>query len=224
MATKLLGNVDLLGLNQFGENPGMNPIWGVAIGGGTAAITSLALQRSANPTGTAAQNADLIGFLVGLASGGALFSMKSTRHAAWGAFAGAFFASGLKWLEGALFGTPTPAAVAASVAAVTGTTPAALPAAAGVSGRLGLPMITPLNGGRLGLPMITPLNGGGLGLPSISNYPTTQGAIPGVAGPQLGRSGSTQPPVSLLGHQLAAGGPQISGLSARYGASLYGRQ
>ena len=219
--TKLLGNVDLLGLNEFGENPGMNPLFGVIIGGGVAGVTSLALSRSTNPTGTAAQNADLIGFLAGLASGGALYAMKSTRHAAWGAFAGAFLTSGLKWLENALFGVAPAAVVAAATAVTTGATPAPLKG-------FGLPMINPLNGARLGIPSITPLNGGGgFGLPSISATVAPQGAIPGVAGPQvsgsnLGRGGA-RPPVNLLGHQLAAGGPQISGLSSRYGATLYDR-
>ncbi len=208
--TKLLGNVDLLGLNEFGENPGMNPLYGVLIGGGVSAVTSMALSKG-NQASAATQNADLIGFLAGLASGGALFAMKSTRHAAWGAFAGAFLASGLKWLEGALFGS------------------SAAPGAP-VAGRgMGLPMINALNG-QMGLPMISALNGGGqMGLPSVSSTPHPQGTIPGVAGPQVSgfgaaRGGGARPPVNLLGHQLSAGGPNISGLSARYGATLYGRQ
>jgi hypothetical protein len=209
MTTKLLGNVDLLGLNQFGENPGMNPLYGVLIGGGVAGGTSLLLSRGA-PTSTATQNADLIGFLVGLASGGALYAMKSTRHAAFGALAGAFLASGLKWLEGALFGPSAPAG-------------------APVSGRgrgMGLPQINALNGG-FGLPQISALNGG-FGLPTATNLPQSQGTIPGVAGPQVSgfgaaRGGGARPPVNLLGQQLAAGGPNISGLSARYGATLYGQ-
>jgi hypothetical protein len=193
----LLGDVDLLGLNQFGENPGMNPLWGMVIGGSVSGITSTALSRTG---GTASRHADLIGFLAGLASGGALYSMKSTRHAAFGAFAGAFFAAGLKWLEGILFGSPavTPKPVAG----------------------MGLPMINPLNG--LGLPMINSLNG--LGLPSISQNIPPQGAIPGVAGPQVsGQFGANMPPVNLLGQQMSAGGPQVSGLSARYGATLMSR-
>src|SRR5262245_14670669 len=167
MAPKLLGNVDLLGLNSFGENPGLNPLWGVMIGGSVSGLTAAALSRG---TGKAAMHSDLIGLLAGIATGGVMWSMKSTRHAAFGAFAGAFFASGLKWLEGVLFGAPAmhPAAAAAA-------------AAAGTKG-IGLPMMQPLNGG-LGLPMMQPLNG--LGLPSIAPTIPPQGAIPGVAGPQV---------------------------------------
>lgn len=187
---KLLGNVDLLGLNNFGEPVGMNPLWGVTIGGGTSFATSMILSRTSK-----AAHADLIGFLAGLATGGVMYSMKSTRHAAFGAFAGAFFASGLKWLGNTLFGGGSKA----------------------VAG-MGLPMINALNG-QMGMPMINALNG--MGLPSVSNTPHPHGTIPGVAGPQMS-GGIGSPPISLLGQRLGAGGPQVSGLSARYGATLLG--
>lgn len=193
---KLLGSVDLLGLNSFGEPVGMNPLWGVAIGGGISGISSAVLSRSASAK-TAAR-ADLYGLLAGLAAGGVMYSMKSTRHAAFGAFAGAFFASGLKWLSGILFGSAKP-----------------------MAGRgVGLPTINALNGG-LGLPQINALNGGGgMGLPSMSNVVAPVGTIPGVAGPQVsGQFGA--PPVHLLGQRM--GGTTISGLSARYGATLLNR-
>jgi hypothetical protein len=190
---KLLGSVDLLGLNSFGENPGMNPLWGVAIGGGVSSVTSMAVARTGK-----AHHANLIGLLAGLATGGVMYSMKSTRHAAFGAFAGAFFASGIKWLEGVLFGSP---AVAKAVAGV------------------GIPQINALNG--LGMAQINALNGGQMGMASISRDSIPAGTIPGVAGPQVS-GGIGAPPVSLLGQRLGAGGPQVSGLSSRYGATLLG--
>jgi hypothetical protein len=193
---KLLGSVDLLGLNSFGENRGMNPLWGIAVGGGVSSVTQMVLARG---SGKAATQADLIGFLAGLGAGGVMWSMKSTRHAAFGAFAGAFFASGMKWLERVLFGS------------------AASKPVAGV----GYPAINALNG--LGYPAINALNGGGggMGYPAISRESIPAGTIPGVAGPQMS-GGIGQPPVSLLGQRLGAGGPQVSGLSARYGATLMG--
>ena len=194
---KLLGSVDLLGLNSFGQPVGMNPLWGMMIGGGVSSFTSMGLERMGS--GKAAAHADLIGFLAGIATGGAMYAMKSTRHAAFGAFAGAFFASGLKWLGRVLFGAPT--------------------AAKGTAG-IGMPQIQALNGGHLGLPQIQALNGAGLGMATASNVVAPQGTIPGVAGPQI--SGFGGPPVNLLGHRMGAGGPQVSGLSARYGATLLG--
>lgn len=190
---KLLGSVDLLGLNSFGEPVGMSPLFGMAIGGGVSGATSMILAR----TGKAAK-ADAYGFLAGLATSGVLYAMKATRHAAFGALAGAFFATGLRWLGGVLFGS-------ASVA--------------GVRGGVGLPMINALNGG-LGMPMINALNG--MGMPAISQVPPATGAIPGVAGPQIS-GGMGMPPINLLGQRMSAGGPQVSGLSARYGATLMSR-
>src|SRR5258706_2416238 len=97
---ELLGKVDLLGLNKYGVNPGMNPLWGVMIGGGTAGVTSLALARG---TGKAAQHADLIGLLAGLATRREVYSIESTRHAACGILALAFFSVGLHKSTGVLF-------------------------------------------------------------------------------------------------------------------------
>ena len=39
----LMGEVNLLGLNSLGENPGLNPFVGALIGGGTANLTSMAV-------------------------------------------------------------------------------------------------------------------------------------------------------------------------------------
>lgn len=193
---RLLGKVDLLGLNQYGQNPGMNPMWGFVIGGGTAGITSIAMRRLANT-----KHPELIGFGAGLAVSGAMYAMKSTRHAALASALAAFFASGLAWLERTVLGTMT----------------VAVPGQAGV----GFPAIRNLNG--LGIPMVRNLNG--LGIPQMS--PVTPPV--GVAGNQLASGGLSAPPVSLLGPQTAAGaalrsagGPAIHGLSSAYGATLMG--
>lgn len=196
---QLLGEVNLLGLNQYGQNPGMNPIFGMAIGGGTSAVTSLILRR------TGSKHAEGFGLLTGLAISGAMFAMKSTRHAAIASAIGAFFASGVAWLEKTLLGTAT----------------IAVPGTAGI----GVPNIRALNG--LGVPSVRALNG--LGVPSISPTVPPVGAIPGVAGNQLAAPGLSAPPVSLLGqtspqaaHLRNIGGPMAHGLSASYGATLLG--
>ena len=132
----MANSVDLLGLDQFGTNPGLNPIYGTLIGGGVAGVTSIALRHATS--GTPQKYADLFGFGVGLAAAGALYSMPSTRHAAFGALAGAFFASLFGFLEKQLMGAEAVAAATAPAAA------------AGV----GYPMIQ-----SLGIPQITALNG-----------------------------------------------------------------
>jgi len=230
----LMGEVSLLGLDEFGQNPGMNPLWGAAIGGGVAGITSITIQQT-QAGQPIAQDASFWGFMAGLGATGVLYAMKSTRHAAFGSALAAFFASGLPWLSQKLFGTlQVPAAAMATTTAPTtvpaGTTvvaPTAVPA--GTSG-VGMAKIQALNGGHgLGIPKVKYLNG--LGLPTIAPQPPAVGAIPGVAGPAFAGAqlGAARPPVSLLGSPTPAsrqvsllGGPPVHGLSAAYGATLLG--
>lgn len=210
---KMLGSVDLLGLNQHGMNPGLNPIWGAAIGGVTAGATSIALRHSGNASMMAYPEA--FGLLAGLAVSGGMYAMKSTRHAALGSAVGAFLASGLAWLERIVMGAPAVAQAAAVQAAVT---------SSGTKG-IGVPSIRALNG--LGIPAARPLNG--LGVPAVQARSTPAGTIPGVAGNQIANAGHSMPPVSLMGptspqaaHLLGIGGPSVHGLSAAYGATLLG--
>jgi hypothetical protein len=206
---KMLGSVDLLGLNNFGNPVGLSPIWGAAIGGTVAGGTAILLRHTAT---AGAKHPEAYGLLAGLAASGAMYAMKSTRHAAIGSALGAFLASGLALLERTLFATATVSAQNPAAASQT------------VAG-MGIPMINPLNG--LGIPQARALNG--LGLPMISPTPHAQGTIPGVAGNQLAGAGSSMPPVSLMGpmspqaaHLRGVGGPAVHGLSAAYGATLMG--
>jgi hypothetical protein len=208
-----LGKVDLLGLNSFGQNPGLSPIWGTMIGGGVAGLTTMAARHSG--TSKVADYAEGIGLAAGLAASGVMYAMKSTRHAAIGSLVGTFLAAGLAFLEKTLLGA----------AVVKGA--AALPAAAAeqVIKGLGIPAMRELNG--FGIPQVRELNG--MGIPMIAERTSPAGAIPGVAGNQLAGSGMSMPPVSLLGpmspqaqHLKGIGGPSVHGLSAAYGATLLG--
>jgi hypothetical protein len=51
---KYLGEINLLGLNEFGQNPGLNPLFGTLIGGGVSSLTSMVTAR----TGHAARRDD----------------------------------------------------------------------------------------------------------------------------------------------------------------------
>ena len=210
MAKKMLGNVDLLGLNHFGQNPGLNPIWGTLIGGGVAGITTMTVNHTM--TGKAQVNSDLIGLGGGLAVAGLMYAMPRTRHAALGAALGAFLVSGLKWLERVLFGTvqlpASTAAVASQVAA-----------GAGVQG-LGIATTR-----QLGIATTRALNGRGMGISTTANVPHARGTIPGVAGLRLGNGA---PPVSLMGRPSQGsaqvklmGGPAIHGIAGAYGATHF---
>lgn len=207
--SRSLGKVDLLGLNQYGQNPGLNPIWGTLIGGGVAGATTIIARHSGGAPGKYAEG---VGLGAGLATAGLMYAMKSTRHAALGAALGAGLAAGIALLEKLLLGTVT--APAAAVA----------PAAGGTAG-FGIPQMRDLNG--LGIPMARNLNG--LGVPMISDRSSPVGTIPGVAGNQLSNPGQSMPPVSLLGalspqasHLRGIGGPAVHGLSSAYGATLLG--
>lgn len=198
---RMLGSVgvDLLGLNAFGNNPGMNPIFGMLIGGGTSGVATIALRHTGN------RNPEAFGLLTGLAVSGVMYAMKSTRHAAIASAVGAFLASGIAFLEKTLLGAAT------------------VPAAA-VAG-MGYPTMRNLNG--LGILKARALNG--LGIPTMSAVAPAYGAIPGVAGSQLAAPGGGNPPVSLMGtpsaaamHLMGIGGPPVHGLSASYGATLLG--
>lgn len=211
---KMLGKVDLLGLNTMGNNPGLNPIWGTLIGGGVAGIANMAVSHTT--TGKTQQNADVIGLGAGLAAAGVMYAMKSTRHAAIGAAVGAFLASGLAYLNRTLLGTvQLPAATAATASAVA--------QQAGVSG-LGISTTRALNG--LGISTTRALNG--LGIATTQQRTAPVGTIPGVAGLRLGNG---QPPVSLIGPSSAAGrqvslmgGPAIHGIAGHYGATHFSQR
>lgn len=201
--SRALGTIDLLGLKDFG--PGMSPLYGTLIGGGVSAITTLTLRHTGH-----GRFAELIGVGSGLAISGVMFAMKSTKRAGVGALIGTLFAAGVMLFDRYVLGNLTAPApvVAAGAQAVAG---------------MGIPDVRALNG--LGIPDVRALNG--LGIPMVQNRSTPAGAIPGVAGTQLGSPG--QPPVSLLGsgtpqgmHLLGMGGPATHGLSAAYGATLLG--
>ncbi len=208
--SKSLGKVDLLGLNAYGQNPGLSPLWGTLIGGGVAGASTMLARHSGSASGI--KFAEGIGLGAGLATAGVMYAMKATRHAALGAALGSVFAAGVALLERVLFGTIT-----APAAAV-------VPAAGGTAG-LAIPQVNALNG--FGIPMARDLNG--LGIPMASERTAPAGAIPGVAGNQIAMAGLSAPPVSLLGamspqasHLKGIGGPSVHGLSAAYGATLLG--
>jgi hypothetical protein len=195
---KMLGSVDLFGLNAFGQNPGMHPIYGALIGGGAAAVGSFAASKSASLAG----KKEWIGMATGFAASGALYASKKTRHAALGAAVGTFLASGLPLL----------------FKAVTGQSSLGVAQLEYLNG-LGVPQINYLNGAGLGLTSMSHLPDAQGTIPGVhGSFAGPQMGAPGASAPVdlLGAATAQSNQVSLLG------GPAISGLSSAYGATLLG--
>jgi len=206
-----IGQVDLFGLDEFGQNPGADAIWGAAVGVGLSTGTSIALRamvdKDANPD--IYKWSEGIGFLVGGGVSGAMAAMEKTRYAGWVGLMSAFLSNGLRQIETLLFTPKTEAEKAAEKAAAD--KKAADEAAAKEAARIAA-LTTTGDWGRL---------------------PQFAAPVVEMAGPvveRLGLSGS-RPPISFAGNShLGAGardvqiqgGPAIDGLGAHFGATLFG--
>lgn len=202
---QLHGNIQLLGLGDFGAN--WNPLWGTAIGGGISGITSMAYGQMTDAKKVADRH--FYGLGAGLLASALMYFKGSTRHLALPSALGAALVSGLPWLEQKMLGAaPAPEKK--------------------LDGRLGMARAHRLNG--LGIAKVHPLNG--LGIANIAPQPKAVGTIPGVAGPSFAGTqigARSRGPVSLLGPATAQskqvqllGGPPVHGLSSAYGATLLG--
>ncbi len=95
-----VGNVDMFGLDEYGEIPAgaLSPLWGAAIGGGVstaAAIATRALWKS--PVGQ--KWSEGIGFAAGVLAGGAMYFFPKSKHAGIAAILTSFVTSGLRQVE-----------------------------------------------------------------------------------------------------------------------------
>jgi hypothetical protein len=194
-----VGQVDLFGLDEFGQNPGKDAIWGAAIGAGLGTGTAIAL-RAFTKNSTLHKYSEGIGFLVGGGVSGAMAAMEKTRYAGWVGLMTAFLSNGLRQAETLLFPSDGAAQIAvlqkqiAAMIAAGAKLPVdgwgvALPEFAAPVVEMGAPVIE--MGGYLGAtPPVNLMGNGGLGA--------------GAADVQI------------------QGGPAISGLASHFGATLFG--
>jgi len=214
---KMLGEVDLLGLDALGTNPGMDGLFGTMIGGGLTSLFKTILEKRG------VSHAGFWGLGAGAGAAAYMYYRQGSRHAGLNAFLGSVLASGaIDFVLGKLADMVGLSASPATEA------PAGvgLPQVQYLQG-LGLPQVEYLQG--LGLPQVEYLQG--LGVPTVAPAPPSYGTMSGVhgagvAGPQLGDGA---PPVDLLGQPTATsqqielmGGPVVSGLAQHYGATLLG--
>lgn len=216
-----MGQVDLFGLNEFGMPEGMNPLWGAVIGGGIGTGTAIAVRALAGKAAAGktdwSKYSEGIGFAVGGLSSGLMMAFPGTRAAGWAGLAVAFMTNGLRALE-QMF-TKTTA----------------------VSG-WGAAVIEPLNGVTIESLSPGTRDVNGFGVADIQEVPEAYGTIPGVYGPDASQMPQL---MAVAGPQLSAGrppvdtmqqnnlpqnsyhvslmnGPNLSGLGASYGATLFG--
>jgi hypothetical protein len=190
-----MAHVNLLGIDDFGRTVGLNPLWGLAIGGGASAAGYIGSKFIPS----VADKALYIGLGLAALSGGVLYAMGPDTHGAGaGAVLGGLLAVGVGAIENKLtkgsfmgaFGVP-------------------------VVNQLGLPQVNYLNGG-LGVATV---------IPTPSSYGTVPGvagvAQSAALGPPINLLGGG----SALGMQAQMlAGPTLQaphGLASAYGANLF---
>jgi hypothetical protein len=98
-----VGEVDMFGLDEFGEPAGGDSMWGAVIGGGVGtgvAIIARAMTKTSSPVH---KFSELAGLVAGGAAGGIMMAFPGTRRMGWAAVATAFVTNGLRQLEQSLF-------------------------------------------------------------------------------------------------------------------------
>lgn len=224
-----MGQVDLFGLDEFGQPVGMNPLWGAVIGGGIGTGTAIAVRALSAGYGPGATTFDYhkwsegIGFAVGAATSGLLMAFPGTRAAGWAGMAVTFMTNGLRQLEQMFTETATPAEVIKKLEEK------------GV--HLDAAVIEQLNGVTIESLSPGTRDVQGFGVADIEEVPEAYGTIPGVYGTEMGvavagpQIATGTPPIDLMAagalpqsayHVGLMNGPALSGLGAHYGATLFG--
>ncbi len=195
-----MGNVDLFGLDEFGQPIGLNCNWGAAIGAAAQASGAMAVRRF-----TAMDDyAEGIGAAIGAGAGAVMMAFPGSRAAGWTAAITSLVGGGIRQLENML-GSERAANAARNAAQGNST--------AG----MGLPVIDP----QYLVPGSAGLMGGGLGLATIEPSAVVSGS--GLQGPpQLQGAGDYGLANNPAAAQAQLVGPQLSGLGQHFGSTLFG--
>lgn len=94
-----MGEVDLFGLDEFGEPVGLKTMWGALIGSGLGTGLAIGLRRFSTAGSMWANNAEGVAFLLTSAVGGAMVASHKTRAAGWTAIAASAVNNGLRYLD-----------------------------------------------------------------------------------------------------------------------------
>lgn len=244
-----VGNVDMFGLDEFGEPAGGDSLWGGVIGGGIGTGAAILTRAMTSATSTMHKYSEGMGLVAGLVAGGVLYAFPGSRRMGLTAMAVAGVTNGLRQLEASLFPAQLTAAQAATVAqaaasSTTGTAPVSAGGAAPQQGWGGV-TIDPTGVIRpgLGIHAIEPgyaVHGGGFGAVAIDPaYPvpgSVHAGFGGGSGFGMNRPDLVGPPTLVgagdygmgdnpgVAQTKLLGGPSVSALGAHYGATLFGGQ
>jgi hypothetical protein len=98
-----MGEVDMFGLDEFGQPAGGDSMWGAVIGGGVGTGAAIIARAMSKPTSKFHQYSELAGLLAGGIAGGVMMAFPGTRRMGWAAAATALVTNGLRQLEQSVF-------------------------------------------------------------------------------------------------------------------------
>lgn len=243
-----VGEVDMFGLDEFGQPAGGDSMWGAVIGGAIGTGSTILTRALTSPTSKIHKYSELTGLLAGGLAGGVMMAFPGTRRMGLAAMATAFVTNGLRQLESTFFPPKLSAIEAQTQAETASTSPtgtAPTPSTEQVAMKKSTmgwggvtidptAVIQPGAGG-FGIHTIEPGYVVPANLPSLQNgfgaaaiepaYPV-QGTIQqnGFAGPPTlvgaGDYGMSDNPAVTQTKLL--GGPSVSSMGMHFGATLFG--
>jgi hypothetical protein len=92
-------DVDLFGLNEFGEPEGLSPIYGALTGVGVGTLAAIGARSFGDSGSWTRNNSEFLGLLASLAAGGTMAFFPSTRYSGWVAMAAGLANNGLRVVE-----------------------------------------------------------------------------------------------------------------------------
>lgn len=239
-----VGEVDMFGLDEFGEPAGGDSMWGAVIGGGVGTGAAIIARAMTQPTSKLHQFSELTGLLAGGIAGGVMMAFPGTRRMGLAAIATAFVTNGMRQLEQSLF-KPAAATTTPTVTPTVTPQPTA-PAQPGTFGWNGVvidptAVIQPGAGNGFGIATIEPGYVVPANLPAMQNgfgavaiepaFPVPGSIQNGLGGPRPELVG----PPTLVGagdygmsdnpavqQTKILGGPALSSMGMHFGATLFG--
>lgn len=192
-----VGEPDMFGLDEFGDPVGMSPLWGAVIAGGLGTGATIVTRAVASPLSGWSKWSEGIGFAAGALASGFMMLFDNSRAAGWAGLATAFVTNGLRQLEGVLM-SPSMDSEILQPSGTQGWAGTVVEPAHVLQGGLGIATVEPGYA----------INGLGRSMPTL------------VGPPLHGDYGMSNNPAVQQTQIL--GGPNISGLGAHFGATVFG--